>query len=124
MPRDTRPLQLKIRVVARKGIIESEADLLNVIEQAALTRFVPEGVRILWIDWKKGEGGEASEGHITEDLASELRAFWNAINGKKTTLDVKEIPATPRPRRRRKSSRGRGPGKPARRPKGRRGPRR
>lgn len=122
--RDTRPLQLKIRVLARPGIIESEADLLNVIEQAALTRFVPEGVRILWIDWKKGEGGEANEGHITEDLASELRAFWNAINGQKTTLDVKEIPPAPRPRHRRKPGGKRGRRKPARRSKGGHRPRR
>lgn len=123
MPRDTRPLQLKIRVVARKGLIESEADLMNVIEQVALTRFVPLGVRILWLDWKKGEGGEANEGRITEDLATELRAFWNAINGKGTTTDFAVLPPAPRPRRRRKSGRGRKRGKPSRGAKGRRRPR-
>lgn len=120
MPLDKRPLQLKIRVLARPGKITSEQDLLDILEMAWLTETVPEGVRILWIDWKKGEGGEANEGKITADLAKEIRAFWHAISGKTTTTDFKAVP--PAPRKSRKAPRKKG--KRPRGGKGRRRPRR
>ena len=77
---DPRRLQLKIRVTARKGIIKAKEDLIDAIESTIATGVVPEGITIHWIDWRKGEGGEAGEGHITANIAKELEAFWLAVS--------------------------------------------
>lgn len=114
MPLDRRPLQLKIRVLAKPGMITSQEDLLEIIQNAVIMQYIPPGVKIVWMDWKKGEGGEANEGRITEDLANELRAFWHAINHKGTTTDFKAVPPTPRKSRKTKGRAGKRP----RRPKG------
>jgi hypothetical protein len=85
---DQRPLQVKIRVTARKGLIKTKQDLLDLIESTISTGNVPEGVTIHWIDWKKGTGSKANEGHITDEIAKELEAFWLAVSHEdtKTTL--------------------------------------
>lgn len=85
---DPRPLQLKIRVTARKGLIKSRGDLLGVIEHVIQTGLVPDGVVIHWMDWKKGEGGEAHEGRIDRNLAKELQAFWGALAAADSTLHL------------------------------------
>lgn len=77
---DPRPLQLKIRISARKGLIQTREDLLDLIESAIATHEVPEGVVIRWIDWKKGTGGKVRSGHIEEEVVKALEEFWLAVS--------------------------------------------
>jgi len=113
MRKDPRPLQIKIRVTARKGLIRSQEDLIAILQQTVATRVVPDGVVIDWIDWQKGTGGKANSGRIERDLADQLEAFWFAIAHEDSEVALKKVAAT---RRASKPSRGRKP----KSPKGRR----
>lgn len=104
MAKDSRPLQLKIRVTARKGLIQSQEDLLAILQDTVTFRQVPEGVTIHWIDWQKGTGGKANSGRIDSDLADQLEAFWFVIAHEDSTVALKKVAAS---RRARGSKRGR-----------------
>lgn len=86
---DPRVLQLKIRVRAPKGTTREE--LLAAIEDAALTRVLAPGFTVHWIDWRKGEGGTANEGRITQALADELHAFYFALTAPETRVRVERV---------------------------------
>lgn len=96
MRKDPRPLQIKIRVTARKGLIKSQEDLIAILQETVTTRRVPEGVTLHWIDWQKGTGGKANSGRIEGDLADQLEAFWFAIAHEDSTVALKKVAATRR----------------------------
>lgn len=83
---DTRPLQLKIRITARRGLIRSREDLIDLIDHVRETHDVPKGVTIHWIDWRKGTGGQADGGRITNEIAEALEKFWLAIAHEDTKI--------------------------------------
>jgi len=75
--KDIRPLQLKIRVVLTQRMTKDQARAL--LERAVSSGVVPPGIEIRWIDWRKGEHGQANTGRIPEPVHDELRAFYGAI---------------------------------------------
>jgi hypothetical protein len=91
MRKDPRPLQIKIRVTARKGMIQSQEDLIAILQETVSTRVVPDGVVIHWIDWQKGMGGKANSGRIDSDLAQQLEAFWFAIAHEDSEVALKKV---------------------------------
>lgn len=88
---DPRSLQLKIRVRARKGLITSKEDLIDAIESTIATGIVPDGIEIHWIDWRKGEGSSSKSGRLTDELATELAAFWLAISHEDTATLLRRV---------------------------------
>lgn len=101
MPKDPRPLQIKIRVTARKGMIQSQEDLIAILQETVSTRTVPDGVTIHWIDWQKGTGGKANSGRIDHDLAGQLEAFWFAIAHEDSEVALKKVEVESRKSRKR-----------------------
>ncbi len=67
---------LKVRIVADKRA--SKEEILQATIRAARTGFVPKGFRVRWIDWEKGEEGQAS-GRITKEVQTQLQLFLGAI---------------------------------------------
>lgn len=97
MGKDPRPLQIKIRVTARKGMIQSQEDLIAILQETVTTRIVPDGVTIHWVDWQKGEGGSANSGRIeSAKLADELQAFWFAIAHEDSEVALQKVASTRR----------------------------
>lgn len=94
--RDQRPLQIKIRVTARRGMIQSQEDLIAILQETVTTRRVPDGVTIHWIDWQKGMGGKANSGRIEGDLADQLESFWFAIAHEDSEVALKKVAAARR----------------------------
>lgn len=95
MGRDPRPLQIKIRVTARKGLIQSQEDLIAIVRDTIADRVVPDGVTIHWVDWQKGTGGKANAGRITGDIAEALELFWDAITSEDSQVALQKV-ASPR----------------------------
>lgn len=89
--KDPRPLQVKIRVTARKGMIKNEEDLIAIVQGIIESRVVPAGVTVHWIDWKKGTGGRANEGRIEANIADALEDFWFAIIHEDAELALKKV---------------------------------
>lgn len=105
MRKDPRPLQIKIRVTAQKGLINSQEDLIAILQETVVTRVVPDGVTLHWIDWQKGTGGKANSGRLETDLADQLESFWFAIAHEDSQVALKKVAAarrTSKPRGRRK----------------------
>jgi hypothetical protein len=91
-------------------MIQTREDLLDLIETIIDEGYVPEGVTIHWIDWKKGTGGKANEGRIAANVAQELQAFWLAVSHQDAKIFLKRLEAKGRARRQRK---GRVPQRPS-----------
>lgn len=89
--KDPRPLHIKIRLAARKGMIKSQEDLIGIMQDIIESRVVPEGVVIHWIDWKKGKGGTANEGRITRDIANAIEDFWWSIVHEDSQVEIKKL---------------------------------
>lgn len=106
MRKDPRPLQIKIRVTARKGLIKSQEDLIAILQETVTTRRVPDGVTLHWIDWQKGTGGKANSGRLDHDLADQLESFWFAIAHEDSEVALTKVASA---RRASKPSRGREP---------------
>ena len=60
-------------------MIKTREDLIDLIETIIEREFVPEGVTVHWVDWRKGTGGKANAGHITAEVVQALKDFWLAI---------------------------------------------
>ncbi len=112
MGKDPRPLQIKIRVTARKGMIRSQEDLIVILQETVTTRRVPDGVTLHWIDWQKGTGGKANSGRLERDLADQLESFWFAIAHEDSEVALTKVASA------RRASKPRGKRKP-KRPKAR-----
>lgn len=84
--RDTRKLQLKIRVQPAPGMTLAEVEgVLEDLASEERTR-VPKGMTIQFADWRKGTGGKANRGRaVPPDVLKALREFWPAITHEFTT---------------------------------------
>lgn len=78
--RDTRKLQLKIRVQPAPGMTLAEVEgVLEDLASEERTR-VPRGMTIRFADWRKGAGGTANKGRaVPPDVLKALREFYPAI---------------------------------------------
>lgn len=75
---DARRLHLKLRVVLTRSMRAETARAL--VAQAVETGIVPPGIDILWLDWRKGDGGSATSGEVMpDDMRAALRRFYAAL---------------------------------------------
>lgn len=80
---DSRRLHLKLRVVLTHAMRAETARAL--VDQAVDTGIVPPGIDILWLDWRKGQGGTARSGEIMHsDMRKALRGFHAALTDGET----------------------------------------
>jgi hypothetical protein len=75
---DLRPLRITMRIVVTKRMTARVCRAL--LDRAVQTGHVPAGIEIHWLNWEKGEGGEAQEGTVLpSDLRRSLDRFYGAI---------------------------------------------
>lgn len=82
---DPRKLHLKLRVIVTKAMPVEVARLL--VRRAIETGDIPSGIELRWIDWAKGEEGQATEGTLTRRLRKALGDFYGALTKGQTRFE-------------------------------------
>lgn len=78
MPRTNKEnIFLKFRVIATKPLRVGQA--VNKLKQALRTGYVPDGIEIIGMDWRKGEGYRFRSGSVPGPALDEMRLFYRAL---------------------------------------------
>lgn len=87
---DQRVLQLKLRIEAPEGVIQSPVEAMHVIRDVVRGYGLPPEVTIRWIDWQKGTEGElVTEGRVPQaGVRQALTDFWGALTSGRAMVDM------------------------------------